>query len=249
MLYCDFEGYSSIAIGVSNVLGIRMKENFRQPFYSSSMGELWRRWHISLSGWLREYLYYPLGGNRKGEIRKYINMMIIFIASGLWHGANWTFFIWGILNGLFLVMGNILANPRERIAQKVGLSGHPEVQGVLRRIGVYCLYAFTMIFFASDTVGKALQVIAGIFTRFSIMAVLSGELFSLGLGKINLAISIILVIFVLIIDGYCNKKECGVTDIMVTTPTWIRWVCYPAIVSMILFSANLSGQEFIYSQM
>ncbi|MCR5590457.1 MAG: MBOAT family protein, partial [Lachnospiraceae bacterium] len=105
MLYCDFEGYSQIAIGCAKMLGIKMKENFRQPFLSKSMSELWRRWHISLSSWLRDYLYIPLGGNRRGTFRKYLNIFIVLLISGIWHGANMTFIIWGVLNGVFMIAG------------------------------------------------------------------------------------------------------------------------------------------------
>lgn len=97
-IYCDFSGYSIIAMGAAKVMGFKLMENFNCPYFSQSVGEFWRRWHISLSTWFRDYLYIPLGGNRKGKLRKYINLMIVFIVSGLWHGANWSFVIWGALN-------------------------------------------------------------------------------------------------------------------------------------------------------
>ena len=97
-IYCDFAGYSTIAIGAAKVMGFELMENFNCPYYSMSVTEFWRRWHISLSTWFKDYLYIPLGGNRKGKLRKYINLMIVFIVSGLWHGASWAFIIWGALN-------------------------------------------------------------------------------------------------------------------------------------------------------
>lgn len=99
-IYCDFAGYSGIAIGAAKVMGFELMENFKSPYLSKSISEFWRRWHISLSSWFRDYIYIPLGGNRKGTLRKYINLMIVFLLSGLWHGANWTFVIWGALNRL-----------------------------------------------------------------------------------------------------------------------------------------------------
>jgi len=94
-IYCDFGSYSNIAIGAAQVMGFTLMENFRQPYFSKSVAEFWRRWHISLSSWFRDYLYIPLGGNRKGKVRKYINLMIVFLTSGLWHGASWHFVVWG----------------------------------------------------------------------------------------------------------------------------------------------------------
>lgn len=249
MLYCDFEGYSCIAIGAAKILGIDMKDNFRQPFYSTSMSELWKRWHISLSTWLREYLYFPLGGNRKGNGRKYINLFIVMFVSGLWHGANPTFFIWGILNGLFLIMGNVLMAKRNDLADRIGLSKHESLRMSLQRIGVYCLYGFSMIFFASDSLSNAMLVITRIITQFNIVSIFKGEFFSLGLGVANLGLVIILAILVMIVDAFANKYSCDVTRLISKVPTIIRWCIYFGIAIMIIFSANLSGQEFIYSQM
>lgn len=108
-IYCDFSGYSDIAIGTAKVMGFKLIENFKRPYFSWSISEFWRRWHISLSTWFRDYVYIPLGGNRVKKAGKYLNLMLTFILSGLWHGANWTFVIWGDLNGIYLVVGQMLA--------------------------------------------------------------------------------------------------------------------------------------------
>ena len=249
MLYCDFEGYSNIAIGAAKLLGINMHENFRQPFYSLSMGELWRRWHISLSTWLREYVYFTLGGNRRGNIIKYIKYFIVFLISGIWHGANFTFIIWGLLNGLFLVAGNVLMPIRDKIADRIYLSKYSRFRRILQRIGVYLLYAFTMIYFDSENVYCANLVIKRIFTVFSSPIVIVREVLSLGLGRANLLFAIVLAVFVMIIDGYSNKYDCDFTGLMKKTPTLVRWVLYIFMVSAIVLSANLTGQEFIYATM
>ena len=106
-IYCDFGGYSTIAMGTARILGIELMDNFNAPYLSSSVSEFWRRWHISLSSWFRDYLYIPLGGNRKGSVRKNLNLMIVFLVSGLWHGAQWTYVIWGGLNGIYQIIGNL----------------------------------------------------------------------------------------------------------------------------------------------
>jgi alginate O-acetyltransferase complex protein AlgI len=106
-IYFDFAGYSDMAIGLARMLGFRLKENFNSPYIARSLTEFWRRWHISLTTWIRDYLYMPLGGNRRGEMRTYINLWICFLASGLWHGASWNFVLWGAYNGLFLTLGRL----------------------------------------------------------------------------------------------------------------------------------------------
>lgn len=247
MLYCDFEGYSQIAIGAAKIMGITMLENFRQPFYSLSMSELWRRWHVSLSTWFRDYLYIPLGGNRKGTARKYLNLMIVLFLSGVWHGANLTFFIWGLLNGAYIVIGQITLPYRDKLAQKINCS--EKLWNALKRIGVYILYAFTFIFFANDSVKSAWMVIKGIGLRLSFSAVQITEIFSLGLGKLNLMLTVVMAVFVIVVDGKCHKDDCDFAKLMTKTPTALRWIIYYAILILILFSANLTGKEFIYSKM
>lgn len=247
MLYCDFEGYSQIAIGGAKIMGLTMCENFRQPFYSESMGALWRRWHVSLSTWFRDYLYIPLGGNRKGTARKYLNLIIVLFLSGVWHGANLTFFIWGLLNGLYIVIGQITIPWRDKIADALKIPG--KVRLFLKRVGVYILYAFTFIFFANASVSDAWLVIKGIALRMNISASGIRELFALGLGKFNLALTLALALFVLIVDGKCFREDCEFSELMTKTPTWLRWTIYYGILILILFSANLTGKEFIYSKM
>lgn len=247
MLYCDFEGYSQIAIGGARVMGITMRENFRQPFYSENMGVLWRRWHVSLSTWFRDYLYIPLGGNRKGVRRKYLNLMIVLFLSGVWHGANLTFFIWGLLNGAYIVIGQMTISRRDDLAAKMNIPA--KVRLFFKRVGVYILYAFTFIFFANDSVKSAWLVIKGIFTRFSLSPSGILEIFSLGLGKFNLLLTVLLALFVLVVDGKCYKYDCEFSTLLKKTPTWLRWMIYYAVLILILFSANLTGKEFIYSKM
>lgn len=115
-IYCDFYGYSTIAMGAAKVMGFNLMENFNAPYLSRSVAEFWRRWHISLSTWFRDYLYIPLGGNRKGKCRKYINILIVFLVSGLWHGAHMTYIIWGGLNGIYQVVGGLTQNVKKKMS-------------------------------------------------------------------------------------------------------------------------------------
>ena len=256
MLYCDFEGYSQIAIGAGCILGIGMKENFRQPFFSLSLSEMWRRWHVSLSTWFRDYLYIPLGGSRCSVYRKYINLFIVLFVSGIWHGANLTFFIWGALNGAFLIAGQVLLPYRDRAADALlGKLCHTDkskerfdrIRDAAKRIGVYILFSYTFIYFANDTVKNAYLAVKGIFTRLFSGSI--AELFSLGLGRFNLALTLAMAVFVLIADGIAYKKDRDTPSLIEMIPTPWRWVIYYALLTAILFSANLTGKEFIYSKM
>lgn len=256
MLYCDFEGYSQIAIGSACMLGITMKENFRQPFYSVSMSEMWRRWHVSLSTWFRDYLYIPLGGSRRGLARKYLNLFIVLFVSGIWHGANLTFFIWGALNGFYIIVGQLLIPYRDRLAQhmKDGFCKTDKeknvfdtVRTVLQRTGVYILFSYVFIFFANDSVTSSYLAIKRILTDFSLSDI--PDLAGLGLGKINLLFTLIMTVFVFVADKEANRRSCDTPALIKNIPTPVRWVIYYALITAILFSANLTGQEFIYSKM
>lgn len=256
MLYCDFEGYSQIVTGAACILGIKMKENFRQPFYSSGMGELWRRWHISLSTWLRDYIYIPLGGNRRGTVRKYINIFVVLFISGIWHGANLTFIIWGAINGFFIIAGQILLPYRDRVAsvlkEKICKNEKQEntfesVRTFFKRIGVYILSAYTFIYFANSDVLSAYKAVKGILTRFSLSDI--SAVTTLGLGRFNLAVTLVMVLFVLVFDGMADKRSCDTPSVAAALPTPVRWALYYALVCAILMSMNLGGKEFIYSNM
>ena len=255
MLYCDFEGYSQIAIGSGYLLGIKMKENFAQPFFSLSTGELWRRWHVSLSSWFKDYLYIPLGGNRHGTVRKYMNVFIVLLVSGIWHGANLTFFIWGAINGVFIILGQILLPYRDDLAGRISeklckdersKAIFEKVRSFLKAVGVYVLTAYTFIWFSNKDVKSAYLAVKGIFTRF----LQSGPgLTQLGLGTFNLALVMLMVLFVLLCDHKAYREKCDTPSLITSVPTWLRWTIYYVLLIAILFSANLSGKEFIYSKM
>ena len=151
-IYCDFSGYSDIAIGTAGLFGIRLMDNFNSPYYSFSIREFWSRWHISLSTWFRDYVYIPLGGNRCSRIRNYINLMITFVVSGLWHGANWTFVLWGGVHGL--------AQVGEKAA---GYKGRPEgkVKKFLAWLIVFVFCNLAWVLFRADNMHDALYVIKG----------------------------------------------------------------------------------------
>lgn len=153
-IYCDFSGYSDIAIGSARILGFDLMENFRQPYFSSSIQEFWRRWHISLSTWFRDYLYIPLGGNRVSFGRKLVNLMIVFVVSGLWHGANWTFIIWGALHGFYIVIETVITGRWQSLNLRI-----PFLQWLL----TFSLVGFAWIFFRANSLGDAWYIITNLF--------------------------------------------------------------------------------------
>lgn len=154
-LYFDFAGYSHLALGAARVLGIDLPANFRRPFFAQSMGEFWQRWHISLSGWLRDYIYIPLGGSRRGTLRRMLNLLVTFVVSGLWHGSAWHYLFWGLLHAL-LQIGGILTQPLRRpLAGRGGA-----VMVWVRRAFVFVCFALTLVFFGADSLGQGAGMLA-----------------------------------------------------------------------------------------
>jgi alginate O-acetyltransferase complex protein AlgI len=157
-IYCDFSGYSDIAIGAAKVMNINLMENFRQPYLAGNPAEFWSRWHISLSTWFRDYVYIPLGGNRKGNLRRRINVGIVFLLSGLWHGANWTFVVWGCLHGLWVML-------QPDTAQGSGtLSTKNVVMQTLRMLINFCLVTVLWLFFRAENIGQAIAYCTKMFS-------------------------------------------------------------------------------------
>ena len=153
-IYCDFSAYSEMALGIARIMGFRLMENFRTPYFSTSIAEFWTRWHISLSTWFRDYLYIPLGGNRVSIPRWYFNLFFVFLVSGLWHGANWGFIIWGALHGFYLIAA---------ILKKRLFPGLPKLPKILQSFTVFVLVAFSWIFFRAATFFDSMTVISGFF--------------------------------------------------------------------------------------
>lgn len=159
-IYCDFSGYSDMAIGVAKVFGYDLRENFNLPYLSKNPTEFWKRWHISLSSWLQDYLYIPLGGNRKGKIRTYINLFLTMLLGGLWHGANWTFVVWGALHGLALIVHKLWS----KSVAKLPVAKGKTISTILSMIATTIFATICWIFFRAQTFETAFSVIRGIFT-------------------------------------------------------------------------------------
>jgi alginate O-acetyltransferase complex protein AlgI len=162
-IYCDFSGYSDIAIGVARVMGFKLMTNFRTPYFAQSVREFWQRWHISLSTWFRDYVYIALGGGRVSPALWARNIFITFVISGLWHGANWTFVIWGALHGLYVILGTYLSEARGRLRELLGLERAPEfVTSFLRMAITFHLVLIAWIFFRAHSVNEAIEILTRI---------------------------------------------------------------------------------------
>lgn len=205
-IYCDFAGYSSLAIGAARVLGFRLLENFDAPYLSKSVSEFWRKWHISLTSWFRDYLYIPLGGNRKGKIRKYINIMIVFLVSGLWHGAGWKYLIWGGLNGAYQVIGDVLKPVKQKITDCLHMNRHSFLYQTLQKILTFLLVDFAWLFFKAESAGSALRIIRKTFTEFDWKVMTDGSLYQLGLSCMEFRFMLLTILALLVVDILHEKR-------------------------------------------
>jgi D-alanyl-lipoteichoic acid acyltransferase DltB (MBOAT superfamily) len=164
-IYCDFSGYSSIAIGAARVMGFKLMTNFNKPYQAKSIDEFWKRWHISLSTWFRDYLYISLGGNRVSIPRWYLNLFIVFLISGFWHGANWTFILWGALHGFYIVFANITRSTRTRFNKLLRIERMDSVNQIIQITTTFLLVSFAWIFFRSSSITDCSYIIKKIFSN------------------------------------------------------------------------------------
>ncbi len=210
-IYCDFSGYSTIAIGAARVMGFELMNNFKSPYFAKSVSEFWRRWHISLSTWFRDYLYIPLGGNRKGKIRKYLNIMIVFLVSGLWHGASWSFVVWGGLNGLFQVIGDSTKRARDYIVSKLHINRDTTGHRWIQIIATFIMVDFTWIFFRANGIKNAISMVKSIFSVNNLGILFDESLFKLGLARKEFQFMLLSIVFIMIID-YLKYKGFNIME-------------------------------------
>lgn len=252
-IYCDFSGYSDIALGSAQVMGYKLMLNFDRPYFSKSISEFWKRWHISLSTWFRDYVYISLGGNKVSAGRRYFNLFFTFVLSGLWHGANWTYVIWGALNGFYLIAEMQWQGAVKALREKTKSSiGKFAINLIL--IGItFSLTCFAWIFFRANSVSDAFYIAQNLFTGFSS---LPSDLFSpqflklkvlLGRDKWDFIFAIGGIAF-LLFTHYLQRGRSG-RDLLNQQNIYIRWAFYFAIVFAILFlGAFNESQQFIYFQ-
>lgn len=233
-IYGDFSGYSDMAIGTARLLGLDLIQNFAYPYFSRDIAEFWRRWHISLTSWFRDYLYIPLGGNRGSRLSKIRNVMIIFLVSGFWHGASWTFIIWGFLHALFFLPLLLRDQNRRHIDDIVGAL--PTLAELGRMVMTFALVDVAWIFFRAETFAGALAFIAGMVdpSLFSKPDVIPLKVLALVMGMFA-------------IEWLNRRKLHGLALADWSLPTFARWTGYVVLVSLIVYFGGTS-ETFIYFQ-
>ena len=236
-IYGDFSGYSDIALGTARLFGIELLKNFSFPYFSRDIAEFWRRWHISLSSWFRDYLYIPLGGSKGGMWQKIRNTFIIFIVSGFWHGANWTFIIWGFLNALFIIPSIIFSSNRKNLDTIAAGKLFPSIGEFTSMISTFILTVFAWIFFRAADLHHAISFIQGIFTK---------SFFTKPIENKATFFTLIGIFF--IIEWIGRESNFALARLALNKPPFIRWFFYFLIVVTILFYSGEKENQFIYFQ-
>ena len=235
-IYGDFSGYSDIALGTARLFGIELLRNFAFPYFSRDMAEFWRRWHISLSSWFRDYLYFPLGGSRGGSWQKIRNTFIIFIVSGFWHGANWTFIAWGALNALYfmpLLLSNSNRSNLDMVAQG---RTFPDLKELFQMLLTFFLSTLAWIFFRAADMEQALSILGRIFS-------MAHSEYSLNISKTNL----LLLVFFILMEWAGREQTYAIARAGFGWPKALRWVFYFFLI-ILIFAFSGSQQQFIYFQ-
>lgn len=246
-IYCDFSGYSDIAIGAARVMGIDLMKNFDRPYLARSIREFWGRWHISLSTWFRDYVYIPLGGNRRGLGRWQWNILLTFVLSGLWHGANWTFLAWGALHGFYYLFSNWTAGVRSRVSRMWRLERFPGLMNGLAAAATFTLVCLAWIFFRANTLGDAFVIISRIGGGLGQPLVF--DLNSpgyIGLPWPGFVFSLGLILFLMAVQVFQGRG--GLQERFIRQPVWVRWPVY-IILTLTIMNLGISEEiPFIYFQ-
>lgn len=245
-IYADFSGCVDICRGVSEMFGIQIINNFHHPYFATSIKDFWRRWHISLSSWLRDYVYIPLGGNRKGTFRKYCNLMITFLVSGLWHGVGIHYLVWGFYHGACQILGDLLRKPKEAAVRKLGIRTGVFSYRLGQRIITFALVAYSWLLFRADGLRAAMHMTRSLFTNILDKAQL-GAIFaeSKDLGVLIIA-ALVLFVVSLLQQKYNVRSEIEKQNL------WFRWSIYLTLLFVTIifgvYGAGYNASDFLYMQ-
>jgi D-alanyl-lipoteichoic acid acyltransferase DltB (MBOAT superfamily) len=242
-IYCDFSGYTDIALGAARVMGFDLMVNFRTPYRSASISEFWGRWHISLSSWFRDYLYIPLGGNRVVRWRWHLNLLIVFLVSGLWHGASWTYVIWGALHGMYLVLALLCAQLRARVEAFTGLAARPTLKRMLNVLLTFHLVVLAWVFFRANKVQDAFTLYERLLTtewRITDLVDLRGDLNN-GLFEATLVLVALFLLIDPVYDAWIKRERAWPAG-------WKGQFAFAALAAAILIFGYQGATSFIYFQ-
>lgn len=239
-IYCDFSGYSDIALGTAKVLGFNLSVNFKNPFFSKSITELWRRWHITLNAWFVDYVYIPLGGSRKGNLRHYSNLLIVFLLSGVWHGANWTYIIWGSIQGVLVILENIFVKKNRKNSNKF--------VNFIKILATFLIFSYSFIFFRASNISDAIYISTNVFRWFTLdLQFIYETITSLGLTLKEIQILVYSIGFLAVCELFSDTNQVYEQVEKLAYP--LRLVFYVLIGSFILTSGVFYATgDFIYFQ-
>ena len=251
-LYADFAGYTNIARGMAKVMGFSLSENFDAPFFAKNIREYWNRWHISLSRWLRDYIYIPLGGNRKGTLCKYRNLLLTFLVSGLWHGAAWNYVFWGLLHGCYEVLGLMLEPLVGKLNDRLHTRTETFGYRLLQTVKCWLLVCFAYIFFKVPTALDGLRYLKRMATKWNPWVVFDGGLYTLGISQKYFQLLIWAVILLLLVDWLKYKKKMELDRWLSGQCIWFRWAfmlgCIMAVIVFGAYGPAYDAGNFIYFQ-
>jgi len=238
-LYADFSGYTDIVRGCAKVFGYDLLPNFNLPYFARSIQEFWRRWHMSMASWFRDYLYIPLGGNRKSRPRTYFNIMVVILVVGLWHGASWTFVCWGALHGFYMMVFRATGKSRERLLRRFGINPYGRVASVYKAVITFCLVDFAWIFFRAPSMGDAVYVIKNMFAtgNVKIVSIVSVE---------KLVIYAVVTLLLFGVDLAALRGP--VLPRLDRQTAVLRWAVYCALIVLILVFGAADAKQFVYVQ-
>jgi len=249
-IYCDFAGYTYIAIGAGKIMGIDLMTNFRTPYFAVSIKDFWSRWHISLSSWFKDYLYIPLGGSRKGKARKCLNLLIVFLVSGLWHGAGWNFIFWGILHGIFRVFEEVTQSVRDKIETALRIDKKKSSYFFWNMCVTFILVSIAWVFFRAESMRQAVDILKQS-VSWNPWVLTDGSLFGFGLNEwdfnvLIFALAVLTVVDILRYKGHSLAKWYSGQGLV------FRWIfagaAIMAIVLMGVYGADYNAAQFIYFQ-
>lgn len=251
-VYCDFASYSVIAVGAAKIMGFELMENFNTPYMSESITEFWRRWHISLSSWLRDYLYIPLGGSRCSVVRGCFNTLVTFLISGLWHGAKWTYIVWGGIHGIYIVIERLTKNIKIKICDIFGICTTNFSSALFRKLGTFILVDFAWIFFRAPSMQEAVMIINRMVTKWNPWVLFDDSLYNVGLSRREFGITIFVLMILLIygiIKRYINSS---VLEWFKEQGHIFRGIVYIVALVMIMvygiYGPNFNPPQFVYFQ-
>lgn len=248
-LYADFAACISISKGVANLFGIHLADNFHHPYLATSVKDFWHRWHISLSEWLRDYIYIPLGGSRKGKVRTYINLVITFLVSGIWHGAGLRFLVWGMMHAVYQIVGQITHGIREKAVKLLGLRNAPELCVWIQRICTFFFVMVAWIIFRAKNLTTGLRMIGSMFRVHNMWIFTNDALLMLGLDWKEWIV-LLISIFILLAVSLKQEKGFAFSEAIYRQPIGVRWVLYLVVIFVIMtygvYGVGYDSQAFIY---